>query len=738
MNKIKKLFELIKINDWEQFANIINNDKDNLIDLNLRDQFDNYLINYAIINNKPLIVDLLISHGSKIDMTDENGRTLLYIPIKYNFFTIIEILLKYNKNNIGLSIVDIQDQNYNTALHHAINSKNIEIVKLLLKYDSDIYVFNKSGYNAFHLAVSSDSIEICKLLIDKGININTKTKNGETSLHIACNFQFLEIVKLLIENNIDMNIQDYDNEFTALHYATNLNNIELFKLLLNNGADPNKQDYFGNNCLHYSIVDSNYEIIDILINFDKINFNIYNIDNKLPIHIMLEKNEIDNINCFSLILNKSLLNFQDNNGYTPMHHLSKNNQWINYQTILIKKKINIFIKNNDNMRPIDYINETEREKYLNLVTNSYLYILRNKKTIWKHTWQNKCKKELFFDKISNKEFSILTSEIPIIDKKKELCFQIVKNNLYNIYKNNPNSTCIDTSYPNDINKKCIKFDNNNIKSCTFTGITLDILVGLIYLLKKHKTACSTLNINFINNQKLRDHYKTIGKSSFDTEFLNFEIVWIHQKLYFSDNFTQDFNKCLHNNDKRFIIIPIGIELENNNHANYLIYDDFNKEIERFEPYGSHSPYKFNYNYNLLDKLLKYKFSEINKNIIYISPDKYMPKIGFQYLDSLESNTSKIGDPGGFCALWSIWYTDMRLTYYEISRKSLVKKLLKTIKKNNLSYKNLVRNYSHNITNLRDDILKYGNMDINDKINDNYSEEQFKNVTNKIAQIIQNL
>ena len=181
---------------------------------------------------------------------------------------------------------------------------------------------------------------------------------------------------------------------------------------------------------------------------------------------------------------------------------------------------------------------------------------------------------------------------------------------------------------------------------------------------------------------------------------------------------------------------MGIELAEGSHANYLIFDKKTYEIERFEPYGSSSPYKFNYDSKLLDNILAFKFSEINEKIKYISPQFFLPKIGFQYLDVYESKTTKIGDPGGFCALWSIWYTEMRLKYPDIDRKSIVNKLLKQIKSSNTSFKNLIRNYSINITNIRDIIFKKANMSINDWLNDQYTEEQFQLVIKEILILLQ--
>ena len=127
---------------------------------------------------------------------------------------------------------------------------------------------------------------------------------------------------------------------------------------------------------------------------------------------------------------------------------------------------------------------------------------------------------------------------------------------------------------------------------------------------------------------------------------------------------------------------MGIELREGSHANYLIYDDKLKEIERFEPHGKDHPYKFNYNPSLLDSILTSRMKH-NFNIKYIKPDQYLPKIGFQVYDSAEIDCRKIGDPKGFCALWSIWYTDMRLSYPDIPRDILVNKITNTIKIKNI-------------------------------------------------------
>jgi hypothetical protein len=229
--------------------------------------------------------------------------------------------------------------------------------------------------------------------------------------------------------------------------------------------------------------------------------------------------------------------------------------------------------------------------------------------------------------------------------------------------------------------------------------------------------------NYADNTDLSKFYKSIGLiMSNRSEFLNFEIVWTHLKLYIMGNFYDILNKCMSSN-KRFIVIPIGIELTNGSHANYMIYDRDINEIERFEPHGSTTPPGLNYNPELLDDILEKRFKMIDDKIEYIRPKMYLPKIGFQLIDVTESSNKKIGDPSGFCALWSLWYADMRLTYPNIPRKKLVKKLMSTMISDNIPFRNMIRNYSTTVTTIRDDILKKANMDINDWLNDNYTQEQ---------------
>jgi len=98
---IRVLFNLIKENKSVEFLDYINSVNPDELDVNIRDDQNNYLIQFAIIMNNPTIVQKLITLGSKLDFTDTDGFSILYHPIKYNYPTIFDILVEENKNNIG-------------------------------------------------------------------------------------------------------------------------------------------------------------------------------------------------------------------------------------------------------------------------------------------------------------------------------------------------------------------------------------------------------------------------------------------------------------------------------------------------------------------------------------------------------------------------------------------------------------------------------------------------------------
>jgi hypothetical protein len=368
-----------------------------------------------------------------------------------------------------------------------------------------------------------------------------------------------------------------------------------------------------------------------------------------------------------------------------------------------------------------------------MITDGYIQILKREKKNWVNELDKICSRDL--SELNDNEKKIIGN----INTQSDIdtsCTLLIRNKLIGDikkYKEGKLSYC-QRSYPVD-NTQHINLDEGVvIDVCTFTGSLLDVLIGLMYLLKKHSNACTTIGKNNTPNDDLCKFYKSMGLiMNGRCEFINFEIVWIDYKLYMIENFFELFNACI-KSKARFVIIPIGIEMKSGSHANYLIYDKHIKEIERFEPHGGTTTLiGFNYNSQYLDEVLSDYFKSIDKDIQYIKPKDYIPKIGFQLMDSQEDKNKRIGDPGGFCALWGIWYVDQRLSYYTYDRKTLIDELFDNIKVQGISYRNMIRNYSKNIISQRDSLLKKINIDINDWLNDNYTYTQLDKFISLLTQ-----
>ena len=716
-----RLFILLKSHKIVEFKEIILNNPN--LDLNITDLSDNYLIQYLVLYNYIELVQILLNRGCKVDIYDNDYRSILFNVIKYNYIKLLDVILKKESESIGISLLSYSDNYGLYPLHYAIMFNNVEAIKLILKYNININELDFNGDNYLMYSIKYKNNEIFNLILNKNPFIDHQTNTGETILHIACNFGMYNIVKMLLKKNINVNLADYKIQITPIFYSIIRDNLELFNLLINK-SDLKIQDVEGNNILHYAIKEKNKSIINAII--DKIDdFNISNINGRLPLHLLLYLNQnkilVSNIN-YIKVINKTNLNILDNHGYSNLFLLVKFNIWKQIKKNLINKKLNGFILiNNKNL--YNHVDEKNQDEFLNLLTTSYINQIRTKNRNWKNNLDKLCKTKLSINKYNKLE----NKKIKFKKNIDDVCFPLIKNYILE----NMISLPIKIK-PYDIQIYNIK-DYNFV---SYTGDIIDILFGLIYLKEKFKNITTTLSSEFDKNYKLKKFYLDNQKRQvLLKEFLNLEIIWINQNIFYPTILEDKINNFKKSND-RFLIIPLGIELSLGSHANILIYDKKLNEIERFEPHGSIYPYAFNYNPDLLDNLLYNYFNSFFDKIIYKKPSDFLPKLGFQYLENY-TKTQKIGDPGGFCASWCTWYVSIRLTYPDVDRIKIINKIIRKIRQQNIGFKKVIRNFSKKITDIRDTFLNEIDHDINDWKNNQINENQIIKLIINIKNYISN-
>lgn len=137
--------------------------------------------------------------------------------------------------------------------------------------------------------------------------------------------------------------------------------------------------------------------------------------------------------------------------------------------------------------------------------------------------------------------------------------------------------------------------------------------------------------------------------------------------------------------KRFIIIPITIDnkLEplkamyyinekvrdiHRLHSNMLIYDRTKNIIEHFEPHG------YNETYSNVYKNIQKMFNFLN--VKYKSPSIVCPGYGPQSGDLKCLSRIPLFKTIGFCIIWNLWYTELRLLNPDMNSIELIKKYYK--------------------------------------------------------------
>ena len=121
-------------------------------------------------------------------------------------------------------------------------------------------------------------------------------------------------------------------------------------------------------------------------------------------------------------------------------------------------------------------------------------------------------------------------------------------------------------------------------------------------------------------------------------------------------------------DERFVYLPLSLDSkEGGLHANALFIDKKEKTVERFEPHGTRAYTVFkDYHYEELDKTLSLYFTERHA-LTYVSPVAFCPYLGPQSVEHYINQS-------GYCAAWSLWFADMRLTYPDMPRDQITRSM----------------------------------------------------------------
>ena len=161
-------------------------------DVNLRDKRSGTTaLEHAVRNANREMVQLLLSAGATVNLTNATGETVLMMLDADATSDLVWDLI-----NAGAK-VNLKDEGDNTALMQAAGANNLEALKALLDAGAEVEAKNKHGQTALMLAASEGSVNAVRALVLAGANLNARDEDNKDALAHAGQNDHAAVVRFL-------------------------------------------------------------------------------------------------------------------------------------------------------------------------------------------------------------------------------------------------------------------------------------------------------------------------------------------------------------------------------------------------------------------------------------------------------------------------------------------------------------------------------------------------------------
>jgi len=721
----KYIMELVEQDNWEQIINLVK--KGEITNLNNHIINGNTLFHLACVKGKiGVIRELLYFKNMKkiqlnTSLLNHDGLPAIHLYYKYGG-TSPELF-----DDEDLCYTDVLD---NTLALYVVN--NIELLeKLIQKMGNmgcleNIKLFNSNGSQLTQSQSESVMSKLCAKYTElKSYDIPNANRYLELIKNISLKIDYDYIIYFIIEYDI-VELMEFliDNKFNFLTY--NENNITpvtyMVMLKRNTMIEKLRRILFYRNEKYYAyqiFTESNRDIdlrpvfvslaninnnpndmkqfdtLTIIINTIEGHIDQYYEDNKSIYYFRDETDSFHNTYLHRVLTHENISNFPKNIvkffinntdldqpnyvGDTSGHYLFKYNIWKEFKNILKDRTINLFALDELGNNCYSYINNSDKPEFLEFT-----------KTI-------KIPPIIPVDK-GNDESELITNMIKMntkTGKREPLNYGLFNSNMihYMLY---------------------LKYLMNKHKSLYIPVRKYDVDDQNKHIFLFNMSACPVIEYQEIMNRNVKTYLHAYYS------YLPHNIYWHDEKLNYIDHvlplILKYHDKLYTPEEHRYIMIKITIIVTTKLlHANCLIYDRLNKEAWRFEPYGI-TDLK---NGKALDKTIHNMLTEIYGEIKYHDPDSYLSDLKFQLADGEDLYENKnLGDPGGYCLAWTLWFVDLvlsnpnknvRTLVKDFFKKNVINKILSDeeddtdIKTENI-YLDFIRRYAHKLDNEKNLIL----------------------------------
>ena len=336
----------------EKFDVIIEHCKANGVDIKdlcaRQNEYKSCVVSYVVERGFVDCLDVVIKHGARIDIPDQDGDTPLQIASLFGHVQCLQRLLQENNN------INWKGFQGKTALVRSAENGHFECVSVLLEHGADVEVQDQYGDRAVHLAARFGHTKCLEILLRSNADIESKGFKGKSPLLRASEYGKSDCVNVLLRHGANVEADD-DFGGRAIHYASMGGHVTCVDLLLEYKAEIEAHFPHNKTALLLACEHSRLNCVELLLKH-RANIEVQNADGDRPIHIALLSAYDERADSVDFLLKDRafVLAKHDDNSDEPVQLalLSGCEERKDCLDVLLKHGANVDVPDNDSDRPI--------------------------------------------------------------------------------------------------------------------------------------------------------------------------------------------------------------------------------------------------------------------------------------------------------------------------------------------------------------------------------------------------
>lgn len=267
----------------------------------------------------------------RTDEPDTTGQTALHIAAQNGDLETVRKLKQYRFSHMITSHKGL------TALHFAAENGHIDVVRFLIEWGADLDAETRRRWTPLHIASEGGYQEVVEFLIDNGARLNAQTRSGWTAAHLACWKRQEQVAIYLFRKgrectNQIFTVENYDHA-TGFHWAARYGCTELVKEFVGdmnsgNGDLEVLRKSFEGRSVTYSAIENNHQETAqaLLLLNDEVSLQGVDEEGNKALHLAAH------YGLFELVqyllnnnkVNRTMIKKTNKNGETPIHCAARN------------------------------------------------------------------------------------------------------------------------------------------------------------------------------------------------------------------------------------------------------------------------------------------------------------------------------------------------------------------------------------------------------------------------------